>query len=296
MLKKLISSIIIILCLFNFVIAQQKVIPLYSGSAVGSENWNWDEGVSDQNAWNTKIVYNVSKPSLTVFTPDPAIANGTSIVICPGGGFFALSIDNEGYDVAKWLVKKGITCFVLKYRLAHSINNDPIKDFNESLTGQNKELQQRQMASVPLALADGKAAIAYLRSHADELKINPNKIGIIGFSAGGSVTASTIFNYTKENKPNFAAPIYAYFPKEMQTAVGADAPPLFIVVASDDQLNLQSHSIDLYTKWNSSKKDAELHVYNKGGHGFGMRAQKLPSDKWIERFADWLEIEGFLTK
>jgi acetyl esterase/lipase len=296
MTKKLLFLVFVALVTVNFCLAQQKVIPLYNGSAPGSENWNWDESESDNNAWNTKIVYNVSKPSLTVFAPDPAIANGTSVVICPGGGFFALSINSEGYDVAKWLVKKGVTCFVLKYRLAHSLNNDPIKDFNESMTGLNKELQQRQMISVPLALADGKAAIAYLRSHATDLNINPDKIGIIGFSAGGSVTASTIFNYTKENKPNFAAPIYAYFPKEMQGAVGADAPPLFIAVASDDQLNLQSHSIDLYTKWNTSKKDAELHVYNQGGHGFGMRSQKLPSDTWIDRFADWLQVEGFLVK
>jgi acetyl esterase/lipase len=294
--KKIFSLIVIAIITINTSQAQQKVISLYNGSAPGSENWNWEEGVSDNNSWNTKIVYNVSKPSLTVFSPDPSIANGTSVVICPGGGFFALSINSEGYEVANWLVKKGVTCFVLKYRLAHAINNDPIKDFNESLTGLNKELQQRQMASVPLAIADGKAAIAYLRSHAAELKINPDKIGIIGFSAGGSVTASTIFNYSKENKPNFAAPIYAYFPKEMQGAVGADAPPLFIAVASDDQLNLQSHSIDLYSKWNTAKKDAELHVYNKGGHGFGMHSQHLPSDTWIERFADWLQIEGFLTK
>jgi acetyl esterase/lipase len=207
MTKKLLSLAILAVVAINFIQAQQKEIPLYNGSAPGSENWNWDEGVSDNNAWNTKIVYNVSKPSLTVFIPNPSIANGTSVVICPGGGFFALSINSEGYDVANWLVKKGVTCFVLKYRLAHSINNDPIKDFNESMTGLNKELQQRQMASVPLALADGKSAIAYLRAHATELNINPDKIGIIGFSAGGSISASTIFNYTKENKPNFAAPI-----------------------------------------------------------------------------------------
>ncbi len=294
--KKCFALVTVVLFTINFLSAQQKVIPIYPGNAPGSENWNWDEGFSDHNAWKTNIVYNVSKPSLTVFTPDASVSNGTSVVICPGGGFFALSINNEGYDVANWLVKKGVTCFVLKYRLAHSIDNDPIKDFNESLTGQNKDLQQRQIASVPLALADGKAAIAYIRAHAIELNINPDKIGIIGFSAGGSVTASAIFNYTKENKPNFAAPIYAYFPKEMQGPVAEDAPPLFIAVASDDQLNLQSHSIDLYMKWNAAKKDAELHVYNQGGHGFGMRTQHTPSDTWIERFADWLQVQGFLTK
>ncbi len=293
MINKLLALTIVALFAFNSINAQQKVIPLYNGSAPGSEKWNWDEAVSDNNEWKTKIVYNVSKPSLTVFAPDPAKANGTAVVICPGGGFFALSISNEGYDVANWLVKKGITCFVLKYRLAQSVINDPIKDFKDAMSGTNQEVQQRQIASVPLAIADGKAAIAYVRAHAAELKVNPDKIGIMGFSAGGTVTASAIFNYTKENKPNFAAPIYPYFPKEMQGAVAADAPPIFITVASDDQLNLQSHSIDLYTKWNGSKKDAELHVYNKGGHGFGMHPQQLPSDSWIERFGDWLKLEGF---
>ncbi|MFX8331602.1 hypothetical protein ABTL50_19420, partial [Acinetobacter baumannii] len=89
-------------------------------------------------------------PTLNVFLPDPAVANGTSVVICPGGGFIALSINSEGYDVAKWLTKKGVTCFVLKYRLAHCTSNDPIKDFNDAIRGGDKDIQQKQMAAAAL--------------------------------------------------------------------------------------------------------------------------------------------------
>src|SRR6476659_2174618 len=92
--------------------AQEKVIHLYNGVAPGSENWNWDEKENDQNFWNTRLVYNVSHPTLTVFSPDPAANTGTAVIICPGGAFYVLAIDKEGNDVAKWLAKKGVTCFV----------------------------------------------------------------------------------------------------------------------------------------------------------------------------------------
>jgi acetyl esterase/lipase len=268
--------------------AQNKVVQIYDGPVPGTENWNWEEGIQEGSSWKTQVVYNVAKPSLTIFTPDPAVANGTSVVICPGGGFIALSMGNEGYDVAKWLVKKGITCFVLKYRVAHINTTDAVKYFNDAIHGGDKEKLQNQKSAVPYSIADGKAALKYVRAHAAEYKINPNKIGIIGFSAGGTVAASAAFNYTAENKPNFVAPIYAYFPKEMQGKVESDAPPLFIVVAANDALNLQSHSVDLFTAWNTAKKDAELHVYNLGSHGFGMRVQHTTSDTWIERFYDWM--------
>jgi acetyl esterase/lipase len=271
---------------------QQKVIQLYNGAAPGSEKWNWDEKVNDKNMWNTRVVYNVSHPTLTVFTPDASIANGTAAIICPGGAFFALSINSEGFDVANWLVKKGVTCFVLKYRLGHSLTEDPVKEVMEK--NGKKEFEEQTAAVIPLCIADGKAAIAYVRKHAAEYKVSPDRIGIIGFSAGGTVTASAAFNYTAENRPDFVAPIYAYFPASMQTDVPNDAPPMFLAAASDDQLGLAPHSVDLYNKWVSSKHSAELHLYAKGGHGFGMRTQNIPTDTWIDRFGDWLNTQGFL--
>lgn len=290
------KKLILCLLLSQQIFAQQKVVPIYNGAAPGSENWNWSEGINENNTWRTQVVYNVTKPSLTVFAPDPAIANGTAIVICPGGGFIALAMGNEGYDVANWLVKKGVTCFVLKYRVAHVTDNDPIKYFNDAVHSGDKEKQKAQKEAIPMCIADGKVALAYVRAHANEYHINPDRIGIMGFSAGGTVAASAAFNYTPENKPNFVAPIYAFFPKEMQGKVLSDAPPMFITVAANDPLNLQPHSIDLFTAWNTAKKDVELHVYNQGSHGFGMRVQHTTSDTWIERYADWLGVQGLMKK
>jgi acetyl esterase/lipase len=274
--------------------AQNKVVQIYEGAVPGTESWDWQEGIQEGSSWRTQVVYNVAKPSLTIFAPDPAIANGTSVIICPGGGFVALAMGNEGYDVAKWLVKKGVTCFVLKYRLAHINTTDAVKYFNDAIHDRDEEKLKNQQSAIPYSIADGKAAIKYVRAHAADFKINPDKIGIVGFSAGGTVAASAAFNYTPANKPNFVAPIYAYFPKAMQGKVEDDAPALFIAVAANDPLNLQPHSVDLFTAWNTVKKDAELHVFNQGGHGFGMRVQQTTSDTWIERFADWMIAQKLL--
>ena len=281
--------------LLNIVLfAQQKVIQLYDGPAPGSENWTWNEAENDNNSWQTKVVYNVSRPTLTVFTPEAGKANGTAVIIAPGGAFHALSINSEGFDVAKWLAQKGVTCFVLKYRLVHSLTTDPVAEVMAKWG--KKEFEDDNKAVIPLEIADGRAAIAYIRKHAAEYDLNTNRIGIMGFSAGGTVTSSTLFNYTKENRPDFAAPIYPYFPTEMHGTIANDAPPIFIVTASNDGLGLAPHSIDLYNKWLSTKHDAELHMYARGDHGFGMRKQNLPTDNWIERFYDWLGVQGLLTK
>jgi acetyl esterase/lipase len=272
--------------------AQQKVIPLYPGAVPGSENWNWDEAVNDSNAFGTKVVYNVSRPSLTVFLPDPTKANGMAIVICPGGGFVVLSINREGFDEASWLAQRGVTVFVLKYRLIHSLTNDPVK---EMLANQrNPEWEQKVNALIPLCVADGRAAVAYVRQHAAEYRISPNRIGILGFSAGGTVAGSSAYQYTSENKPDFVGLLYPYLPPSLQSEIRSDAPPLFLCAASDDQLGLAPHSVDLYTKWTGSKHSAEMHLYAHGGHGFGSRVQHLPVDGWIDRYGDWLDAQGLM--
>ena len=294
--KKIIILIAILISTSSINFAQNKVVPVYEGAVPGTESWDWQEGIQEGSSWRTQVVYNVAKPSLTIYKPDPAIANGTAVVICPGGGFIALAMGNEGYDVANWLVKKGVTCFVLKYRVAHINTTDAVKYFNDAIHGGDKEKIKNQQEAIPYSIADGKAAIKYVRAHATEYGINPNKIGILGFSAGGTVAASAAFNYNAETKPNFVAPIYAYFPKEMQGKIESDAPPLFIAVAANDPLNLQPHSVDLFTSWNTSKKDAELHVYNQGGHGFGMRVQHTTSDTWIERLADWMVVKDLIKQ
>ncbi len=275
-------------------LAQQKVIPLYDGVAPGTETWNWSEAVNDNNSWNTKVVYNVTQPSLTVFQPAAGKANGTAVVICPGGGFYAHSINSEGFDVAEWLVKKGVTCFVLKYRLAHTTGTDPTEELNRVMG--TKEFETVTAKIIPMAVADGKAAIAWVRKHAAEYNLIRNRIGIMGFSAGGTVASSALYNYTAENKPDFAAPVYPFFPKEMQGTIGTDLPPVFIAAATDDQLGLAPHSADLYNSLMASRKSVELHMYARGGHGFGMRKQNLPSDQWIDRFGEWLDQQGMMKR
>jgi acetyl esterase/lipase len=236
----------------------------------------------------------VVKPTLTAFLPDPAMANGTSVVICPGGGFHALSINSEGIDVAKWLKAKGVAAFVLKYRLVPT-GDDGVRELMGKIGDRNK-MDADNRAVIPLAVADGLAAVSYVRKHATEFGISPQRIGLMGFSAGGTVTASVAFQYSAESRPDFLAPIYPYMGAVKETAVPNDAPPMFIAAATDDQLGLAPDSVNLYSKWLAGKKSVELHLYSKGGHGFGMRKQNLPSDNWIERFGDWLTAQGLLKR
>src|SRR5271157_2350520 len=153
--------------------AQQKVIRLYDGPAPGSEDRKQTEQENRTNLWSTRVVFNVANPTLTVFQADAGKANGTAVVICPGGAFFALSIDSEGFDVARWLNTKGVACFVLKYRLAECITDDPTREVNT-----RGPLDVVVAPIVKLALADGNAAIGYVRKHAAELAVNPQRIGI----------------------------------------------------------------------------------------------------------------------
>lgn len=272
--------------------AQEKVIRLYEGPAPGSENWKQEEKENRTNLWQTRVVFNVTNPTLTVFQPEPAKAVGTAVIICPGGAFYALSIDSEGFDVARWLTARGVTCFVLKYRLVRCETDDPTRE----VMTKGANLGEVVAPVVKLAMADGLAAVGYVRQHAGEYGVKPDRIGIIGFSAGGTVVASVAYNYTPESRPNFVAPIYLAYDWAIKGDVPADAPPMFILAATDDPLGLAPHSVRLYNDWTAAKKSAELHLLSKGGHGFGMRKQNLPSDHWIERFAEWLESQGWLQK
>ncbi len=290
--KTLLLTLIIATPLFS---NAQQIIRLYKDKALGSENWSWSEKESSKNMFNTRVIYNVTDPTITAFLPNPAMATGTAIVIAPGGAFHTLSIDSEGIDVAKWLNSKGVAAFVLKYRVVKSETEDPVKELMGKMTD-FKKLDAENATVVPLAIADGKKAIEYVRSHAKEYNILPNQIGLMGFSAGGTLTIGVTYSYTPENRPDFIAPIYAYLGALENKTVPHDAPPAFVVVASDDQLGLAPHSVQIYTDWLAAKKSVELHAYLKGGHGFGMRKQNIPTDTWFERFGDWLNQLGYLIK
>jgi acetyl esterase/lipase len=289
------NIILITFLFFSASLQAQKVIPLYNGKAPGSENWNWSEKSSDKNLWNTPLVYNVANPTLTVFEPAKGKANGTAIVIVPGGGFQALSITKEGTDMAKWMAEKGVTAFVLKYRLNKSNTDDPAAEFMKGMAD-SIVMKRINDTIVPMCIADGKKAIEYVRTNAKAYGIDPNKIGIVGFSAGGTVTMGATLGYNEMNKPNFSAPIYPYVGYFKNMTVPSDAPPLFICAATDDLFGFAPDCTNLYNTWIRAKKSAELHIYSKGGHGFGMSKQNLPSDQWMNLFADWLVQINMLPK
>lgn len=272
----------------------QNVIPLYAGTPPGSTQDNYPEKAYFSKLWNTEVVANVTKPSLTVFKPSPELRNGTAVVICPGGGFMALSITSEGTDAAKYLAARGVTAFVLKYRISHT-GDDATQEF-ATLIEDHEKFHEMASKIVPLAIADGLAAVTYVRQHASEWGVSPDRVGIVGFSAGGAVAAAVGFRYQPDGRPAFVAPIYAGGESFKDATVPADAPPMFIAAATDDSLGLVPVSLGLYQKWTAAHKSAEMHLYAKGGHGFGMHTHNLPTDHWIDRFADWLELQGFLKK
>src|SRR5580658_7548589 len=159
--------------------AAQDVIPLYPGTAPGSTQDNYPEKEYFSKSWNTEVVANVTKPTLTVFKPSPELRNGTAAVICPGGGFMALSINSEGIDVAKYLAARGVTAFVLKYRIAHT-GDDAAQEFAAMFSGDRQKFGQIIHDVVPQSIADGLAAVTYVRLHATELGVDPDRVGIIG--------------------------------------------------------------------------------------------------------------------
>jgi acetyl esterase/lipase len=289
------SIIVRTLCAVLFLAASaaaQEVIPLYPGTPPGSSPENYPEKAYFSKLWNTDVVSNVTKPSLIVFKPSAATKNGTAAIICPGGGFMALSITSEGTDAAKYLTDRGVTTFVLKYRLAHT-GEDATAEFASAFA--SREQFDRTMSKViPLSIADGIAAVTYVKQHAADFGVSPDRVGIIGFSAGGVVAAGATLRPAPGGTPAFVAVIYGSASVFKDTPVPADAPPLFIAAATDDNLGLAPDSIAIYQKWVDAHKSAELHMYAKGGHGFGMHKHDIPTDHWVDRLADWLQLQGFL--
>jgi acetyl esterase/lipase len=264
--------------------AQQKVIQLYNGAAPGSENWNWDERETSNTPIKLKIAYNVTRPTLTVYRPDTS--NGTAIIIFPGGGMRVLNIEHEGSNVAQALNKRGITVFVLKYRLVRSRTDDPWKEMMDNMKD-TARFRGDNAAIRNLVREDAMNAMLYVRKHAADFKIDSNRVGVLGFSAGGGLAIYLSLNGPSVTRPNFAGFIYSAFGKN---EVPANAPPVFIACATDDVLASSTNSINLYNAWIAASNSAELHIYAKGGHGL----RGSPEAKtWIIRFQEWLGLQGF---
>lgn len=265
-------------------------------------------GVKDQPAketwfrqWGDPMVRNISTATLTPFLPEPGKANGAAVIVAPGGGFRWLSMGNEGWEVAEALAKQGIAAFVLKYRLfptAESLDEFaawmnrprpalPTSEVNGKINPPPSPMLQMDLSN---QLADAEAAYTMLLKNAKEWGIDTKRIGMIGFSAGAGLTMHATLN-SKIMKLAFIGPIYG----GMGTVnVPADAPPMFNVIATDDFLfNGQFGVID---SWFKAKRPVEFHLYQNGGHGFGLGNPDRTSNRWFDAFMHWLEVNKFLLK
>jgi len=244
-----------------------------------------------------RILHNITQPSLTVFPAPAGAANGAAVIIAPGGGFHILSFDNEGIAVAQWLAARGVTAFVLKYRL-NETPADPVgttvtlMKYLQSMKGAPDGLPPATLGETQ-ATADALAAMTLVRARAHDWGLDPHKIGFLGFSAGAMLALNVVTRGEPGTRPDFVGVIYGAL--RPTAIVPADAPPAFIAAAADDPL-LPGNAAPIYEAWKKAGRPAELHLYDKGGHGFGMKPQGADSDHWIDEFAWWLEEKGFLAR
>ncbi|MEZ4865434.1 MAG: alpha/beta hydrolase [Caldilineaceae bacterium] len=268
------------------------VIPLWPNGAPGSEDWTQQEAEAVLPN-GLPVVHNVTEPTLTAYLPDAATATGTAVIVCPGGAFHFLATAHEGTEVAQWLNARGIAAFMLKYRLLRTAagTGEELNQQVRATLGDRPKMGALMEMLRPLILADGQQAVRLVRARAAEWGITPDRIGIMGFSAGGAVTSSVAMQYDADCRPDFAAVIYGA-PPGGDLAVPADAPPLFLLCANDDEM-AATRSTQLFADWRAASRSVEMHIYAQGGHGFGMRTQGTPSDHWIERFGEWLQGQGF---
>lgn len=252
-----------------------KEIPLYPGAAPGSEKWDWTER-SVTSPSGLPIVTDVVRPVLLPYPAEKGKAVGTAMIVAPGGGFRALMMSYEGVDIARRLNAMGVDAFVLKYRLSHN-------------PGPGAARGPAGPDAIRLAGDDGRQAIRLVRERAGEFGYRPDRVGMIGFSAGGMVTAEALFG-PAETRPDFAAIIYgARAVKE----VPSPAPPLFLAVASDDAMAV-GRTIDLFTAYRKEKGPAELHIFQTGGHGFVHKGGG--ADHFMDRLEEWLRVNKLLAK
>jgi len=260
--------------------AQSQTLNIWPGPAPGSENWTQKETAVANTPLGT-VVFNVVNPTLTVYLPERNKANGTGVVIAPGGAFVALAIDLEGNNLARWLQQRGIAAFVLKYRLVEK-------------RGEGIPTNLDQDKSAAYGIADGIQALKVVRSHAAEWNLFSDRIGFLGFSAGGMVASGALLQPEAAARPSFAALIYGA-PFGVMPAIPAKLPPLFLAWAQDDPLVLNFLS-RFYDALRAAGHKPEIHIYSTGGHGFGLKKQGTSSDHWIDDFYNWLQASGFTTR
>ena len=239
----------------------------------------------------TKWLTNVTKPQLVIYRPAKDKDTGAAMLICPGGGYHNLGWDVEGTEIAEWLNSLGVTGIILKYRCPRR-PADP------------------KGVPAPGPLKDAQRAISLVRSKAKEWGIDPKRIGMVGFSAGGHLVGSTCTNFEKRAyepiddvdkvscRPDFGIMCYSGYFKVKEglsptVQTPKDAPPLFFVHASDDTISEVEHSVTFYLALKRARIDTEMHIYATGGHGFGVRPGS-PCHGWTRACVDWMRQRGFL--
>ncbi|WP_185053809.1 alpha/beta hydrolase [Thermocatellispora tengchongensis] len=274
-------------------------IPLWPHAAPGSEDWTHREQAFKDPVTGGLRIRNVVVPTITPYLPEPAAATGAAVIVAPGGGFFMLSMDNEGSDVAEWLRRRGVAAFLLKYRLKDSgpaqsdFATSFVSIFAAARTGESPAGSVADVTrGVPaLALDDLRRAIALLRERAGEWRIDPGRVGVIGFSAGAYLSAGAAVSAQTRERPDFVACVYGGY---SHVPVPEQAPPLFTTVAADDSLCF-ADTMRLIEAWQAAGRPVEAHVYPSGGHGFGLSSTGHAVDTWPERFQDWLSGLGVIV-
>lgn len=269
------------------------VIPLYLKGAVASL------GVPEvRKTLNTgeTMIFNVSEPTLEMFRPVPGRANGTAMIVAPGGGFVGLGYASGGTEIARALAQRGVTAFVLKYRTivsaADPMQLPPVhmKEMDLIMTRAKSGIpvEVPPFAGEPHAVEDGARAMMIVRQRAREWGIDPRRVGMIGFSAGAYLAADLAIG-EKAARPDFVALIYG----GLRTPVPADASPAFIAAAADDDYQPRDATL-LYAAWQQAGVPAELHIYEHGGHGFGLGPKGTTSDHWFDEFLWWMQSRALL--
>jgi acetyl esterase/lipase len=274
--------------------AEPRAIPLGTGGVEGQpapESWF--------RQWGDPMARNVSTATLTPFLPEPGKGNGAAVIVAPGGGFRWLSMGNEGWEVAEALTKRGVAAFVLKYRLQPTAPS--LEDFSAWMNRPPAPPAPPAGAARPAAparppafdlsnqLEDAEAAYALIVKRAREWGVDTARLGMIGFSAGAGLTMHATLN-SKTMHLAFIGPIYGGMgPVE----VPKDAPPMFNAIASDDPLFRGQFGV--VESWLKAGRPVEFHLYQNGGHGFGLGNPNRTSNRWFGSFMYWLEVNGFLA-
>lgn len=269
-------------------VADGGAVPLYPADkgkdAAAGENWTL---VPKQG----RSARNVTIPTLTPFLPDPHKATGAAVVVLPGGAFMALSMDHEGYKVARVLADRGIAAFVLKYRLLPTPEGEREAglEIARRISASLKDPTQR--LSNPQATEDALAALKMVRDNAAKWNVDPKRTGVIGFSAGAIASLDSVISAPPAARPAFVG--YVYGPQDAVT-VPVDAPPLFDAIAMDDPL-FPHNGFAVVAAWRMAKRPVELHAYEKGGHGFGTGRAGTTSMRLLDDFVAWMQMHQFIA-